>query len=464
MNQSRRDFVRSSACGVAGMVLGAGFERVHAKRTGRPRPNILFIMTDQQTMRAMSACGNTYLNTPNMDSLAAGGLRFEKSYCTSPVCSPSRSSILTGRMPHETGVEVNGLSIRQGVANMGDIFRRAGYETAYTGKWHLDKESGFEFLPPRYPEGVRHSLGSDTDKPWTDEAVRFLKKKHGKPFLLFVSLHNPHDICYWISGKSKLVERAETRQCPPLPSNFAVDPDEPEFITKCRQRTYYGNEANYTTKWDENQWRQYLYAYYRLTERVDKEVGRVLKALREQGLEYDTLIVFTSDHGEGCAAHKWVVKLMLYEEPVTVPFVISYKGMIPVGAVDKRHLVSSIDIVPTLCDYAGIEPPSEVAGVSLRAVIERPELAGRGFVVAELMPDTKDPAMKGRMLRTNRYKYVAFSQGRNPEMFFDLEADPGEIRNLASSPAMQGELARHRILLANWISRTSDDFVMPGKS
>jgi len=401
------------------------------------------------------------LKTPHMDSLAEGGVRFEKSYCTSPVCSPARSSILTGRMPHVTGVEINGRTVKQGIANMGDVFRGAGYETAYTGKWHLGKESGFDFLRSEYPDGTNRDLGSHTDGFWAGRAVEFLRKKHRKPFLLFVSLQNPHDICHWIMGKKWLVEQAEPAKCPPLPTNFAVDPNEPEFVTSCRRRTYYGNEANWTTEWDENDWRQYLNAYYRLTERVDKEVGHVLDALRRGGLEKDTIIVFTSDHGEGCAAHKWVVKLMLYEEPVTVPLVIGYKGVIPARVADSRHLVSAIDIVPTLCDYAGIKPPEGLAGVSLRTVIEEPESPGREFVVAELMPEPKNTKMKGRMLRTRRYKYIVFSEGRKREMLFDLVSDPGETRNLALNPAMHKELNRHRMLLGRWIAVTGDDFIIP---
>lgn len=461
MRVSRRDFMRGAACGVGTLALGKGLDGAKGAERVPRRPNVLFIMTDQQTLSAMSAYGNRYVKTPHMDSLAASGVRFEKSYCTSPVCSPARSGILTGRMPHVTGVEINGPTVKQGIANMGDIFRGAGYETAYTGKWHLGKESGFDFLRPDYPDGTNRALGSHTDGFWAGKAVEFLRREHKKPFLLFVSLHNPHDICYWIKRKKGLVEQADPAKCPPLPANFAVDPNEPEFITKCRRRTYYGDEARWTKDWDENDWMQYLNVYYRLTERVDKEVGRVLDALRQAGLEKNTIIVFTSDHGEGSAAHKWVVKLMLYEEPVTAPLIISYKAVIPERVADSKHLVSAIDIVPTLCDYAAIEPPEGLTGFSLRAVIEKPQAPGREFVVAELMPEPKNTEMKGRMLRTRRYKYIVFSEGRNPEMLFDLDSDPGETCNLALDPVMQKELNRHRMLLGRWIAETGDDFIIP---
>ena len=425
------------------------------------RPNILFLFTDQQTLRALSCYGNKYVHTPHMDSIAANGVRFENSYCTSPVCSPSRSSLITGLMPHQTGVNVNDLSIDPTIRNMGMIFRQAGYKTAWAGKWHLPNGfpratsvPGFDYLAIK-PD----KLGAKTDDPIADQAIKFLREKHTRPFLLCVSLQNPHDICYWIVRKS--VEYPDEKNLPPLPPNFAIDPDEPEFIRQCRRRTYYGAEITHTKNWDEKHWRTYLYAYYRLVEKVDRVVGRILTALREQGLEEETLIVFTSDHGEGVAAHHWVVKLMLYEEPVTVPLIVSWKGVTPSDVADKTHLTFGADVLPTLCDYAGISMPNAVVGKSLRPVIDNPELAGHEFVVSELQPFPKEPQRRGRMLRTAKYKYIVFSEGHNPEMLFDLETDPGETNNLAGDVAMQEVLRRHRQLLADWIEKTSDDFAIP---
>jgi choline-sulfatase len=157
-----------------------------------------------------------------------------------------------------------------------------------------------------------------------------------------------------------------------------------------------------------------------------------------------------------------VVKLMLHEEPVTVPLIVSWKGVTPSGRVDEEHLASGVDILPTICDYAGVRPLKGVTGGSLRPLIEDPDLPGRDFVVSELYPDPKCPEMQARMLRTRRYKYVAFSEGRNREMLFDLYADPGEMRNLALIPASQEELSNHRRLLRQWMAETDDRFAVPG--
>ena len=460
--RTRRAFLGSLGAGAAALAT-RGLAHAAQRKPAARRPNVLFIMTDQQTLRAMSAYGNPYLQTPHMDSLAASGVRFERSYCTAPVCGPARSSLITSRMPHVTGVDINGRTPDPSIPNMGQIFRQAGYTTAWAGKWHLPQSypqgpvPGFEYLP--VPEGTKFRLGAQTDGPVADEAIEFLRRKHERPFLLGVSLHNPHDICW--SLREDPPEPIDEGRLAPLPANFEIDPNEPEFITVCRRRTKYGPEILYTKDWDETRWREYLHQYYRHTEEVDVEIGRILNALREQGLEADTLIVFTSDHGEGAAAHRWVVKLMLYEEPATVPLVVRWKGVTPGGRVDRVHLVSALDVLPTMCDYAGVGLREDFEGISLRPLIEHPERPGREFVVTELASDSQDLTKKGRMIRTHRYKYIAFSFGARPEMLFDLVADPGEMNNLAGQRSAEAELDRHRALLRRWISETDDDFQLP---
>ncbi|MFT5375999.1 MAG: arylsulfatase A-like enzyme [Candidatus Latescibacterota bacterium] len=421
------------------------------------RPNVLFVFTDQQSAHAMSCAGNPHLHTPNMDALAAEGTRFTQSYCAAPVCGPSRASLTTGRLPHEHGVLVNGMIPDPKIPNVGELFRSAGYDTAWSGRWHLPdngrdgKVRGFDVLhDPAAPLG----LGHHGDEPVTDAAIEFLQQWHQRPFFLGVSLCNPHDICHWIMNPEPPPDNAVL---PPLPENFEADPHEAEFIRRCRERDHYGDENTYTTDWDETQWRRYLYAYYRYTEEVDVQVGRLLGALRENGLEENTIVLFTSDHGEGMAAHQWVVKLMLYEEPLRVPLIVRWPEHIAAKRVDDEHLVSGLDVLPTLCDLAGVEH-TPVTGMSLKGLIEDPAIPGRPFVVAELHPDTENLRLEGRMLRTQRYKYVRFSEGGNPEMLFDLEADPGERENLVAKEGMRGLLDEHRALMRQWCGQTKDNF------
>lgn len=458
------------------------------------RPNILLIFTDQQNNRAMSAAGNPYLKTPNMDQLAREGIMFTRAYCTSPVCGPARSSIISGRMPHETGVEWNGDSMKDEVVNAGQIFRNAGYHTVWAGKWHLpesypqraaakQKETkGFEMLPFRDPDIKNWMLGSETDPDLTKAVVRFMDHyDKNQPFFLAVSYHNPHDICFyprkagWMSEGDSLLEiryygfkyrlpdvigmpPGYFESLPPLPANHEIGAGEPSFLAN-KRNVYdkYGLETKLANQeFSDLEWRGYLNAYYRLTEKVDAETGKVISALIKNGLRDNTIIVFTSDHGDGAAAHKWAAKLSLYEESSHIPLILSWPGHIEVGRKDENHLTSQIDILPTLCDYAGINPKVSFTGRSLRPIIENPDADWRKYLVVELADYQPDPGRKGRMLRTSRYKYHVYSSGTDNEQLFDLLIDPGEMKNLANDPAFDDIKKEHQVLLQKWMMHTND--------
>jgi arylsulfatase A-like enzyme len=183
---------------------------------------------------------------------------------------------------------------------------------------------------------------------------------------------------------------------------------------------------------------------------VDKEIGIVLDALRDAGPEDNTLIVFTSDHGDMDSAHRMEHKSVLYEESVRVPFIMSYKGRIHTGMVDDTHLVSNgLDLLPTLCDYTGIEVPKGLHGRSLRPLAEgKNTKQWRDFVVSE--------SQNGRMLQTGRFKYCIYDSGRHREQLIDLKRDPGEMKNLAKVDGYKDVLHKHRQYLRGWVERTGD--------
>src|SRR5436190_1305318 len=438
-----------------------------------PPPNVLLIITDQHYIRAMSAAGNPHVRTPNIDSLARAGTRFANSWCTSPVCSPARASIVTGCLPHTTGVDYLLQKFDPKVPTLGEVFRGAGYETAWAGKWHLPvgypgarfpnvplappEDRGFDFLRFDVNDKSQEPFGDFTDERIAQAAANFVTKSRKRPFLLGLSLHNPHDICYWIAGAlpkghpGPREAEIEDKRLPPLPPNFQIAAGEPEFITRCRSLNYFtGEQKSVTDKWDELHWRRYLYAYYRMVERTDRNIGIVLEELRRTHQDENTMIVFTSDHGEGMGAHHWVMKLMLYQEPVSVPLIFCWKGWIYANRVEQKALASGMDILPTVCDLASVAPPKYVHGSSLRPVLESATGQFRDSVFAELAPAMKDKSLRGRAVRTARFKYVGFSWGQNPEMLFDLHADPGETRNLAGVGEYKDELALHRDLAAKW--------------
>ncbi len=463
---NRRNFLKIGGATAAGLLPRRSFAK-------QSKPNILFIFTDQQIWRAMSCAGNPHLSTPAMDRLAAEGVRFERAYCTSPVCGPARGSMLTSRMPHETGVEWNGDSIRAGIPTMGRIFREHGYRTIWAGKWHLPesyplragskrrKIDGFELLSfydstKNYPEW---GYGDVTDEPLAEAVADFLRQSQDKPFLMGISFHNPHDCCYLTRRPQRYPDAEEIDgPLPPLPANYAIPPNEPEFTKQRRYEIdHYGDEVLLSKDWGEKQWRAYLWNYYRMTERVDAALGRVLNALDTGGLTDDTLVLFTSDHGDGVASHRWTAKLSLYEEPTHIPMIARFPGRIPAGAVDSRHLVSQLDVLPTLCDYAGIPKLPSFRGGSLKSIIDNPQAKWRDYVVTELADDKLDRSRKGRMIRTAQYKYNVYSSGDRNEQLFDLKYDPGETQNLAYEPSMRSIVKKHRNLLSAWMQETDDN-------
>lgn len=429
------------------------------------RPNLLIILTDQQHSRMMSCAGNASVSTPAMDSLAAGGTRFTRAYCANPVCVPSRFTLFTGRMPSAIGMWGNGRV--EGVSKepyeregIGWKLREAGYETAYGGKQH-------------FPIGLTAG-GLGFEEIETDERDRlaatcadFLRQRtdSARPFCLVASFINPHDICYQAirdfasSDMDHLLLRKGALECetldaalkrpdgideetffkevcPPLPPNFEIQEGEPEAIAEMVRARGFRERAR--NEYTERQWRLHRWAYKRLTEMVDAQIGRVLDALRESGLEENTVVLFTSDHGDHDGAHRLEHKSTGYEESAGVPLIVSQPGVTVPGRVDDTHLVSNgLDLIPTLCDYAGIPVPGGLEGQSLRPLAEgRPVEGWREVVRVE--------SSVCRMIVTGRYKYALHHTGERAEQLFDLEHDPGEMRNAAGDPEMAEVLEAHR--------------------
>jgi len=485
----RRGFNLSrNGCGILAVLVAgltalgtAGAVAAEPSSARSERPNILFIITDQQHAGMMSCAGNKYLNTPGIDSLAATGARFERAYATNPVCVPSRMSMVTGHMPSHFGMRSNAESRNQAPPDaieqaMGWIFRRAGYQTVYGGKTHwmrgmTPKSLGFD------------NLTGDQREVLAKECVEFLQAKHDKPFLLVASFINPHDICYmaiddftqsagepvmypkshvererlaaalkWPEGVSR--EEFFERLCPPLPANHEIPALEPACITEqyVRARTF---RAYARANWSDEQWRLHRWAYCRLTEMVDAHISKVLDALRRQGLEESTVVVFTSDHGDLDSAHRLEHKSVPYEEAARVPLLVSQKGVTKAGLVDDAHPVSvGLDLIPTLCDFAGIEPPPGLLGRSVRPLAEGREVQSwRDQVVVE--------SRACRMLRTDRFKYILYESGAHREQLIDLANDPGEMTNLAEDPQYREVLIEHRGRLRRWVEATGDEIAKP---
>lgn len=437
------------------------------------RPNLLVIITDQQHANALGCEGDVYVHTPNLDRLAASGMRFRRAYATNPVCVPSRYSLLSGYMPTRfDGLEINiqhksrpqpRVTDWIEAAPAGYALREAGYTTSYGGKLHVQDFNrftpeagevfGFDSLHP----GVRDDLAQ--------AAAAFLRAGPTEPFCLWVSLINPHDICWFLqkSLEQWLEVLGGDDELPPLPANFAPTEAEPDWIARFRCGTLGEEETvelsvnrdmgQAAAEWDERTWRIYRAVYRHFMADVDRQIGIVLDALDAGGARDSTLVLFTSDHGDHDAAHGLTMKRSFFDESARVPLIASWPGRVPAGTVDDAHLVSNgLDLLPTLLDFAGCEIPVALPGRSLKQILlgQTPD-DWRDYLVGE--------TIHGRMVRTDRWKYELLyvaDANVSREMLIDMERDPGESVNLAPDPAHRETLARHRVILCDHVKREGD--------
>ncbi len=432
------------------------------------RPNILFIFTDQQSATMLSCAGNRWLQTPAMDSIAARGRRFERAYCTNPVCIPSRFSLATGRYPSAIGLRWNDLggvevpiSIRQ--SSVPRVMQAAGYETVYFGKQHLPNVSAEELGFSVLTEDERDGCAA--------EAAKYLRGRRERPFYAVASFINPHDIChmairdFWRADPAGFrdatlnwtpeafarelaevdgalerpagVSEAEffERHCPPLPANAAVALDEPAALRRMLEKRAFRawTREHYTPE----RWREHRWAYARLTESVDRQIAVVLEALRAGGLEESTYVVFSSDHGDMDGAHGMEHKTSVYDESARVPLLIAGPGIVP--AVDDQHLVvNGLDLPETFRAIAGGERPADWRGRNLLEAAQ-----GRSEWRREAVIETE----QGLCAVTHDLKYVRYDDGARREQLFDRRSDPGESVNCVERPENGGEIARLREVL-----------------
>jgi arylsulfatase A-like enzyme len=351
-------------------------------------------------------------------------------------------------MPSETGV--NHLhppaSIRAGMPNIGEwLGTQAGYDCVYAGKWHVPACHSYHIPGFRVLASGQDHRGDVSDVTVSHAAEAFLRGRKGRqPFLFVASLTQPHDICDWLrlNQQHKKVPPIPVSRAalPPLPGNFRAMPTEAEYVRRYRVEKCEPNIGG----WDTTEWRWYLWNYYRMVEMADAELGRILRALEASGQAENTLVIFTSDHGEGMGEHRLDRKNFHYEAAIKVPLVFSWPGRLPRHVVNRRALVSGIDLMPTMCGFAGIDPPPLTTAVNLRPVLEGRTRETRPCLAVEM-----SVRATGRVLRTPDFKYAAFAND-GVEQLFDMKNDPGETRNLAGRAPFRDILESHRQRLAEW--------------
>lgn len=410
------------------------------------RPNILFLCSDQQHWEALGHV-DPFFVTPNLDRLAAAGTRFPNAFCTTPQCSPSRSSMVSGRYPHRTGIQNNyGLPGGKKFVGrtIGHYLQATGYRTAWFGKWHLGQE---EHL---LSEWNLWSFTED-DRRTAKQAKDYLREQSDstQPFALFVSLLEPHGI---------LKFKAADEEAPDFEVPFDESFEKEDLSAKPPCQAHF--EKYHCTKVSGKPlevWRKFRARYRRLVEELDENVGIVLGALEDAGLAENTIVVFTSDHGEMDTNHRLIFKgPFLYEHLVRIPAIVRLPeslGGVPGRVVSDHHLVN-VDFVPTLLDFAGADP-IETDGVSLRPALLGESHEPRTTVIAQFH-GKKTWICPARMIRTSTRKYVRYTNGW--EELYDLERDPGELVDLSKSE----EYAADKQLLATeleaWMTANDDPF------
>lgn len=413
------------------------------------KPNIIYIFTDQQTASAMSCSGNTDLNTPNMDRLASKGVRFVNAYCSAPLSGPSRSAMFTGKYPGTTNMLRNGAKLPENLKGqtLGDLMVNAGYDCVYGGKWHVpeldipDNILGFRRLYPHLDTGL------------AEVCAEYLSSKPKKPFFLVASFDNPHNICEYARMQNLPygnVNQPDLRDCPGLPANFAKNPYDAGVLD-------FEKRANYNVypsiDYSVEDWRRYRYTYYRLVEKVDAEIGKILDAVELNGLWKNTIVIFSSDHGDGIGAHCWNQKSALYEEVVNIPLIISLPNKKHAGKIMPQVVNNGVDLFASICQWGGVELPESADGVSFSALVEsgNPKASHVEYTVTETLFD--GGTSRGWMLRTQRYKYVIYDRGNHREQMFDMWVDKGEMRNLVVESAYAADLEKLRTLMDEWMRK-----------
>jgi arylsulfatase A-like enzyme len=418
------------------------------------QPDVVLLMTDQHRYDELSVLGTKGAATPAIDRICRSGMMFTHAFVPTPQCSPARGSILTGRWPHRAGV-VGNVSNRNrppagqsgpldvSIPNLGSLFSGAGYETAYFGKWHLGRSPA----DCRF-ETVGVSGGREISLHVADFLRRRAERKEQKPMLLVVSWINPHDI-YRINNKG--VEPAVEIEAvlPTSVDDSLSDKPWPQrhFLEQDQGKPF--------LDYDHAAWKRYVRYYHQLTTQVDADLGKVHRLIEQHSP--DAVTVLTSDHGDLGGAHGLPYKCpAMYEELIRVPLAISWPGHLSVGRSDA--LVSSIDLLPTLCELAEIKIPNGVDGKSLGPLLEGKSPAEAGWRQAMFGEYYGKQSWRSpiRMIRTDRWKFCRYT--RYGEELYDLENDPAELHNLASEPEHAATKQRLATQLDTWIGETNDPF------
>lgn len=428
----------------------------------RGKMNVLFIAADDLNNR-LSSYGDPVVKTPNLDRLARMGVQFDNAYNQYPLCSPSRVSLLTGLRPDVTRVYDLKTRFRDNlptVITLPELFKKNGYFSARVGKifhygvpgdigtdglddpqsWHkvinpAGRDKKEEHLLTNYTPG--RGLGSSlswmeakgddeeqTDGLVAEEAIRLLRENKDKPFFIAAGFYRPH--CPYIAPKKYFdLYPLEEINLPVEPAEHFSNIPKPAFFT---EPLYWGLT--------EHQRKEVIRAYYASISFMDAQVGKLLNAVRDLGLSDNTVIVFWSDHGYHLTEHGQWMKQSLFENVARVPLFIAAPGRKGNGRASKR-IVELVDLYPTIAGLCGLTSPSGLAGVDVAPLLDDPAREWSRNAYTQVF--RKKENIMGRSVRTERWRYTEWNDGREGVELYDHNTDPGEYRNLANDPAFESQ-------------------------
>ncbi len=409
------------------------------------RPNLVFIFPDQMRAQACGFMGNEQLQTPNMDLLAEQGVTFTNAVSTCPVCTPYRAALLTGRYPLSNGMVLNDVRLPVTELCIAEVLRDEGYETGYVGKWHLDGPHRGGFTPPgprrqgfdywAVAECTHNYMNSfyyrdDPEPIWiegydadhqTDLAIGYVQEHAQDQFCLFVSWGPPHEPCGLMPDEYKIY----------APAGIEPRPNAPEAPL------------------DE------IAGYYSHITALDRNLGRLMEALEQAGIADNTIVVFTSDHGDMFGSQGQTRKQKPWDESIMVPCAMRWPAKLPAGE-RTDVLLNAPDVMPTLLRLMGVEIPDTVEGRDLSHAalgLEGPEPTSA--FIGNICPFGQ-PFPEWRGLRTKTHTYVRTLEG--PWLLYDNAADPYQLSNLVDEPAHEEVQERLDDELDDWLSALGDDF------
>lgn len=443
------------------------------------RPNIVMVLVDDMRWDEMRIAGHPFIDTPHMDRLAREGARFLNAFATTPLCSPSRATFLTGQYAHTNGIVDNTARPSHGLRIFPLALQRAGYRTGFFGKWHMGNDDsprpGFDHWValPGQGEAIDPSLNVDgarvqatgyTTDLLTDYVERFIDRSPDRPFLVYLAHKAIHPNVIQrddgsvaaIAGQPGGFVAAERhrgryagRAMPRRASAFKPPLGKPALLRQIDRLPPLGRET--ATSDEEIRGRQEMLLA------VDDSLGRLVAALERTGALNDTVVIVTSDHGYFYGEHGLNEERRLaYEETIRIPLLIRFPRLAAAGSTPAA-MTLSIDIAPTLLDVAGLEPDAGIQGRSLVPVLTGQARDWRSSFLIEYFSDTVFPRIRNMgyaAARTERHKYIQYRELQGMDELYDLETDPYEETNLIDRPEARDTLQRMQAELRHLLEQT----------